>query len=160
MALYYPDINKHNNPTLPFTNQDEICGGYWQVADKTARNNIPLAKRVKGIGVSYYVSGILNKKIYNGTDLTNANWENDDNWYDYNFVVSATPGNIATFNTKGEIVDSGVIGNYTAGSGIGILNGVISLGGSVTTTSYLGLNNTTLSIGDTQSYNVFFGEIS
>lgn len=158
MALYYPDINKHNNPTLPFTNQDEICGGYWQVADKTARNNISLEKRTKGMGVAYYVSGILNKKIYDGADLTDINWQNDDNWYDSNFVKNAVPGNIATFNTKGEIVDSGVIGNYTAGSGIGISNGTISLGGSITTDSHLGLNDTILSIGDSQSYNVVFGD--
>jgi hypothetical protein len=57
--------------------ESQIRGGKVTVADTTARDNIPLDKRKIGMFVTI---GTATKR-YSGTDVTNTNWTNANNWF-------------------------------------------------------------------------------
>jgi len=67
-------------PEIPVVNENQIKGGYQVVADKNARNNIPILKREVGMIVSWTDLGVIYTQKYIGIDVTNPNFTNDSNW--------------------------------------------------------------------------------
>lgn len=79
MAIKYPDKIEHNNPALPILEPDEMQGGWQVVADVTARNLIPEAKRLVGQAVNWFNAAWVTKR-FQGPDTTDPEWTNEANW--------------------------------------------------------------------------------
>jgi len=90
MALFYPDILEHNNPNNPLMDDGQLAGSLRIVADKTARNSIPLDKRKVGALVNWTENSVLVVKKYAGSDVTDLNWQDDANWVDINHPFFST----------------------------------------------------------------------
>ena len=85
MALFYPDILEHNNPNNPLMDDGQLWGSMQIVADLTARNNLPIAKRKIGMIVVWYVNTLPLLQKYIGPDVTDPEWTNTVNWVDLSY---------------------------------------------------------------------------
>jgi len=70
----------YNADGLPLLNDNQLAGGFQVVADETARNAIPIAKRKKGMFVSWISSGLVLSKKFIGATTADVNWTNNTNW--------------------------------------------------------------------------------
>lgn len=75
-----PDYLVHRDTTKALIFDNQINGGYKVVATKNQRNSISVDKRKIGGIVTWYESGVPKTYMYNGSDVQNINWTNDDNW--------------------------------------------------------------------------------
>ena len=72
-----PEIQEHYDPSKALIDESQLRGGKITLADTTARDNWPLDKRKIGMFVTIGTS----TKRYGGSDVTNTNWTNANNWY-------------------------------------------------------------------------------
>lgn len=107
-GIPYPDFINHNNPNLPLVDDNQLGGGYRVVADKTARNAIPLGKRkINGL-VAWAENGQNVIMRYDGPDVTDVNWQNDSNWESIGSLASEIFSNafewgkVGRFDTGGK----------------------------------------------------------
>lgn len=82
MALFYPDILKHNNSNYAIIDNTEVRGGAQSVTDKATRNLIPLDKRTLAMLVSYKDGAANVTKRFDGLTTANVDWTSDANWSD------------------------------------------------------------------------------
>jgi photosystem II stability/assembly factor-like uncharacterized protein len=80
MALFYPDILEHNNPANPLMDDGQLWGSLQIVADLTARDALPIAKRKIGMVVVWYVNSMPILKKYIGPNVTDPQWISAINW--------------------------------------------------------------------------------
>jgi hypothetical protein len=77
MALSYPDNLKHQNPNYPLISASDLTvQGLFHVADLTARDAIPILKRLEG---SLCVVGVELYK-YNHASTADVDWQLSENW--------------------------------------------------------------------------------
>ena len=77
MPINFPDNLKSNNPNFPLIKaSDTTVQGYAHVADITARNAFPAAKRLEG---NVIVVGQV-AFIYESSDLGDTAWQTSSNW--------------------------------------------------------------------------------
>lgn len=76
----FPENLVRYDATKPLIYTDQLGGGYWQVFDSIGRNAIPIAKRARGMAVSYIDGGSWITKRFEGSDTTNTEWLNYVNW--------------------------------------------------------------------------------
>ncbi len=125
MALPYPDKLEHQNPALPLVDDSQLAGAAMDVADETARNAIPLAKRKRGMVVSWVNTGIVLTQKFAGATTADVNWTNNANWLtldvralsELSDVVLGTPvlDNVLKFNGT-----SWFAGNISINAGNGV----------------------------------------
>ena len=72
-----PEEIQNYDSSKALVDEGQIRGGKVTVTDTTARDNIPLDKRKIGMFVTVGTS----TKYYGGTDVTNTNWTNANNWF-------------------------------------------------------------------------------
>lgn len=77
MSLKYPDILEHNNTNNPLMDVNQL-GGITNILNLVDRDTIPLAKRKLAHQVNCYES--QGSFIYIGTDVSDVNWVNVNNW--------------------------------------------------------------------------------
>lgn len=82
MALFYPDILRHNNSNYAIIDNTEVRGGAQSVTDKATRNLIPLDKRTLAMLVSYKDGAANVTKRFDGLTTADVNWTSDANWSD------------------------------------------------------------------------------
>ena len=110
-GLAYPDYLHHNNPNYALVDESELRGSFRTISSKTDRNNIPIDKRSLGAVVTWIDTEIRYTKQYNGTDLLDVNWQNDDNWIDFGGGLSEdiTKYFYDITNNKGRIDYSNIV---------------------------------------------------
>lgn len=78
--IKWPEKMIHDESGLPLIATDQLEGGYWQVADSTARDAIPIAKRRRGMMITWIdVTGFVTKR-FEGADTLTATWITNSNW--------------------------------------------------------------------------------
>jgi hypothetical protein len=134
MALLYPDILEHNNPANPLMDDGQLKGSGRIVADKTARNNIPIAKRKVGALVNWTEGSQIIVKKYVGTDVTDVNWQNDANWGDINhpffslnITQTLTADAVTTFAVGSKLIFGSVFMHYQMTRGNATAMGTIEI---------------------------------
>jgi hypothetical protein len=119
MSLKYPDILEHNNPNNPLMDDGQLKGSLRIVADKTARNAIPLAKRKVGALVNWTEGIQIISEKYIGPDTTDPEWTNDANWGDMNhpyfsldITQTLTANSTTTFAIGNKLIFGSIIIKY------------------------------------------------
>lgn len=160
MPLYYPDSLQHNNPALPLMDDNQLAGGYVVVADLTARNAYPIAKRKLGMMMTWAVTGTWYRMAYIGADLLDATWQNDTNWIniainEQNETVDRT---IYITTTGNDTTGDGSVGNpyLTITKALSTIKKNIDT--DITITISLGVGTFNLTPADINTYNSFIGE--
>jgi hypothetical protein len=120
MALFYPDILRHNNSNYAIIDNTEVRGGAQSVTDKATRNLIPLDKRTLAMLVSYKDGAANVTKRFDGLTTADVNWTSDANWSD----VVPIGINYATANNA-------FTGNNSF-AGTSIFNGATTFNSSIT----------------------------
>lgn len=75
-----PDYVRNYDGTKPTVYSTDLAGGYQEVADKTARNNIDSDKRAIGLMVTYGSGTDWVTEFFIGVNTSDINWQNDNNW--------------------------------------------------------------------------------
>ena len=86
MAIFYPDILKHNNSNFALVDATQLRGNAYPLADLADTGSIPSDKRQKGTVV--FTSGTGKYYGFTGDDV--ANWDTPANWSE--FVLSGAGG--------------------------------------------------------------------
>jgi len=76
----FPERLERWQSNLPLIYVNQLGGGYWQVADSSDRNSIPIAKRARGMMVSYQLGSEWLTQRFEGSDTSNTEWLNGGNW--------------------------------------------------------------------------------
>lgn len=101
-----PDYVRNYDQTKPTVYAVDLGGGYQQVADSAAKADLSSDKRAVGMMVSYKKGSNWTTARYDGVDVLNINWVNENNWT--NILESDT---LFYFATRQELEDS--LSNYT-----------------------------------------------
>lgn len=80
MAITRPDIYEHNNSNYAIVDANNSRGGHHNVANVAARDAIPADKRAIRMLVSFDDTGTNITARYEGADLTDLEWEDNNNW--------------------------------------------------------------------------------
>lgn len=93
----------HANSSYHLIGEDQIQGTIWSVVDKTARNAIPYDKRKVGMLVTWIESSQYVTERYEGTLLTDPNWQNDSNWK--HIIDESDTLNLSTYSLYADTAD-------------------------------------------------------
>ena len=78
MAIFYPDILQHNNPTKALVDITELRGTSYPIGVLEETGSIPTDKRK--IGQIIFVSGSSMYYSYYGQTVESSDWNNPSNW--------------------------------------------------------------------------------
>jgi hypothetical protein len=159
MPLKYPDSLEHNNPAQPLIDDGQLAGSFRVVADKTARNAIPSAKRKIGTMVAWTETGTVYRMQYIGADVTDTEWQKDTNWINiavYNETETADR-TIYVATTGNDTTGTGLIGApyLTIGKALSTVKQIINSG--ITTTISIGAGTFLLTESDTRNISKISG---
>jgi len=112
MALNYPDILQHNNPSYSLVDITSVRGTAYQLANLSATGSIPADKRK--VGIIVFVTGESQFYAFYGTNVNQ--WDDNTKWKALTNVESA---NRAEYITTGSLgVTQTILGTLTVNGGI------------------------------------------
>jgi hypothetical protein len=76
----FPENLEHFDSSKALIYTDQLRGGYQQVTSKVSRDAIPEDKRSLGMVVTWVETGRYVSKRFEGVNVLEANWIDDNNW--------------------------------------------------------------------------------
>jgi hypothetical protein len=158
MALKYPDILQHNNPSYSLVDITSVRGTAYQVANLSATGSIPTDKR--NIGTIIFVTNISQFYGFYGTNV--SQWDDTSKWKALTNVESANRAEYLTTGSSG--TSQTILGSLTVNEGItGSIFGNATSANSAGTASFtpnalvtasVNLNTITFTKGNGTQFNI------
>lgn len=149
MAIFYPDILQHNNPTKPLINITEIQGTAYPLGNLSETGSIPSDKRQ--IGQIIYVSGSSMYYSYYGQTTSSGDWNNSANWKTFATLSGSFTGSFSGSFT------GNVTGTTATASYILPLRQNVEITGSINMTGSLQVTGSIRTSGS-RNLNLFDGD--
>jgi len=92
MALFYPDLLRHNNPSNPLMEQTSLRGLAYPIGQLSDTGSIPTNKR--DVGTMVFTTSSLEYFAYYGPTSGSSDWDNPANW---KMIINASAYNSGSF---------------------------------------------------------------